>query len=149
MENLFLDHGYLALFVLSLLASTVIPLGSEWLLVALIVKGFDPVTAIVVATVGNTLGACTTYLIGLYGGDFLVRKIFRTDEESQKRAERLYARYGLWSLLLSWLPIIGDPLCLVGGVLKVRFSLFAGLVFVGKLARYVVVGIVTLKLLTA
>ena len=148
MEEILIDHGYLALFVLSFLASTVIPLGSEWLLAALIVKGFDPVAAIGMATIGNTLGACTTYLIGLYGGDFLIRKSLKIDDNSRRRAERIYFRYGSWSLLFSWLPVIGDPLCLIGGALKARFALFTILVFAGKLARYVAVGIVSVKLAT-
>ena len=148
MEEILIDHGYLALFVLSFLASTVIPLGSEWLLAALIVKGFDPAAAIGVAAIGNTLGACTTYLIGLYGGDFLIKKALKIDDQSRRRAERIYSRYGSWSLLFSWLPVIGDPLCFIGGALKVRFAFFTLLVFVGKLARYIAVGIVSAKLAT-
>ena len=148
MEEILINHGYLALFVLSFLASTVIPLGSEWLLAALIVKGFDPAAAIGVATIGNTLGACTTYLIGLYGGDFLIKKALKIDNNSRRRAEGIYSRYGSWSLLFSWLPVIGDPLCLIGGALKVRFAFFTILVFTGKLARYIVVGIVGAKLAT-
>jgi len=148
MEEILIDHGYLALFVLSFLASTLIPLGSEWLLAALIVKGFNPAAAIGVATIGNTLGACTTYLIGLYGGAFLIRKILKIDDHSRHRAERIYSRYGSWSLLFAWLPVIGDPLCLIGGVLEGRFVLFLMLVFTGKLARYVAVGIVSAKLTT-
>ena len=148
MEEILINHGCLALFVLSFLASTVIPLGSEWLLAALIVKGFDPAAAIVVATIGNTLAACTTYLIGLYGGDFLIKKALKIDNNSRRRAEGIYSRYGSWSLLFSWLPVIGDPLCLIGGALKVRFSFFTILVFTGKLARYIVVGIVSAKLAT-
>jgi len=148
MEEILIEHGYLALFVLSFLASTIIPLGSEWLLAALIVRGYDPAVAIGMATIGNTLGACTTYLIGLYGGDFLIKKALRIDDNSRRRAKRIYSRYGSWSLLFSWLPVIGDPLCLIGGVLKVRFALFTILVFAGKLARYVAVGIVSAKLIT-
>jgi membrane protein YqaA with SNARE-associated domain len=146
MEEILIDHGYLALFILSFLASTVIPLGSEWLLAALIVKGFEPAAAIGVAAIGNTLGACTTYFIGLYGGDFLIRKIAKIDDHSRERAERIYSRYGSWSLLFAWLPVIGDPLCLIGGVLKVRFVLFTILVFAGKLTRYIAVGIVSERL---
>ncbi|MBT8359229.1 MAG: DedA family protein [Desulfobacterales bacterium] len=148
MEEILIDHGYLALFILSFLASTVIPLGSEWLLAALIVKGFDPAVSIGLATIGNTLGACTTYLIGLYGGDFLIKKALKIDDHSRRRAERIYSRYGSWSLLFSWLPVIGDPLCLIGGALKARFAFFFILVFAGKLARYVAVGIVSTKLAT-
>jgi membrane protein YqaA with SNARE-associated domain len=144
MHDFLANHGYLALFFLSFLAATLIPLGSEWLLVAMLLKKHDPVLAVALASVGNYLGACTTYAIGIYGGPLLVRKVLRIDEAAEQRADRLYARYGSWSLLFSWLPVIGDPLCLVGGLLKVRFTRFSLLVFAGKLARYATVAWLTL-----
>lgn len=144
MTELLLAYGYPALFILSFLASTVIPLGSEWMLVALLLNGKDPVLSVAVATAGNTLGACTTYLIGLYGGPFLIGRVLRISEESRQKAEMHYARYGSWSLLLSWVPVLGDPLCLVGGMLRVHPGRFAILVLAGKLVRYVVVGMVAL-----
>jgi len=142
MADLLTSHGYPALFLLSFLASTVLPLGSEWLLAALIVKGHSPVLSIAVATAGNTLGACTTYAVGLYGGPFLIGRVLRISDTSRQKAERFYARYGSWSLLLSWVPVLGDPLCLVGGMLRVHLGRFSLLVLSGKLARYVVVGLV-------
>jgi membrane protein YqaA with SNARE-associated domain len=144
MEDFFTSHGYLALFMLSFLASTILPLGSEWLLVALVMNGHDPVLSVAVATVGNTLGACTTYGIGLYGGPFLISRILRISDEAQQKAESLYTRYGSWSLLLSWVPIVGDPICLVGGILRIRFGRFFTLVVTGKLARYAIVSVIAL-----
>ncbi|HLO25977.1 MAG TPA: YqaA family protein [Geobacteraceae bacterium] len=145
MHEFLANYGYLALFVLSFLASTLIPLGSEWLLVAVLLKNHDPVLSVALATVGNYLGACTTYAIGVYGGPLLVRKVLRIDEAAEQRADRFYSRYGSWSLLLSWLPVIGDPLCLIGGVLKVSFTRFSVLVFSGKLVRYATVAWLTLS----
>ena len=144
MYEFFTGHGYLALFLLSFLASTVVPLGSEWLLVALVVAGYDPVLCVSVATAGNTLGACTTYGIGLFGGPFLIGRVLRISDEARQKAEKLYARYGSWSLLLSWVPIVGDPLCLAGGLLRVRFGRFSILVLIGKLARYTIVTLIAL-----
>lgn len=138
-------YGYPALFVLSFLASTLLPLGSEWLLVAMLIQRHDPLATVTVATIGNYLGGCTSYFIGIHGGDFLVRRVLRIGEAERNRAERFFGRYGSWSLLLSWLPFIGDPLCLIGGVLKVPFCRFSILVASGKAARYVVVAWVTLK----
>lgn len=146
MEEFYISQGYPALFVLSFLASTIIPLGSEWLLVALVVAGYNPATSVAVATFGNTLGAVTTYGIGVYGSPVLIGRIFRMNEVSRQKAERMYGRYGIWSLLFSWLPVVGDPLCFVGGALKTRFLLFLTLVFVGKLARYITVGFFAAKL---
>lgn len=137
--ELFAGYGYVTLFILSFLASTLVPIGSEWFLIAIVTEGYDPVLSLMVATVGNTLGACTTYVIGLYGGPFIIAKILRMSDKSIQRAERFYAQYGLWSLLFSWVPLVGDPLCLVGGILRVRLVPFSVLVLVGKLARYALV----------
>uniref|UniRef100_A0A831U2M1 DedA family protein n=1 Tax=Geobacter metallireducens TaxID=28232 RepID=A0A831U2M1_GEOME len=145
MEQLLATHGLPALFGMSFLAATLVPIGSEWLLVTLLLKHHDPVLAVAVATVGNWLGACTTYSVGMWGGPFLVRRVLRIDEATERRADRLYARYGSWSLLFSWLPVIGDPLCLVGGILRVGFGRFSLLVGSGKLARYAFIAWVTVK----
>jgi len=118
------NHSGLALFILSFLAATGIPVGSEWLLVLVLLKGYDPTSAVVPETVGNSLGACTTYVVGFYGGIWLSGKIMKISAEQKARSRKLYQRYGSWTLLLSWLPVIGDPICLVGGVLRVRFWFF-------------------------
>jgi len=145
MHETLATYGYPALFALSFLASTLIPLGSEWLLVAMLIQRQDPLATVAIATVGNFLGACTSYAIGIYGGDFLIRKLLRIGDSERNRAERFFERYGSWSLLLSWLPIIGDPLCLVGGILNVPFARFSILVASGKAIRYAAVAWLTLK----
>ena len=136
METFLLDNGLPALFALSFLAATVIPLGSEWLLVALILQGHGAVPVVTVATIGNFLGACTTYGIGYLGSVFIMHKILRISDRESGRAMTIYTRYGSWSLFFSWVPIIGDPLCLVAGSLKLSPLIFSIFVFSGKLARY-------------
>jgi len=128
--------GYPALFMLSFMASTVLPMGSEWLLALMLVKGYDPVATVTVATTGNTAGACTTWLVGRYGGGWLISRFLKVSQSQRQRAEAWYRRYGSASLLFSWLPVIGDPLCMVGGLLNIRFSLFLVLAGSGKLLRY-------------
>jgi membrane protein YqaA with SNARE-associated domain len=145
MDTFFAIPGYPALFILSFVASTLLPLGSEWLLIVMILGKYDPAATVAVASVGNLLGACTTWAVGLYGGPFLIRRILRIDATTQATAERLYGRYGLWSLLFSWLPFIGDPLCLAAGILRIDLGRFAALVFAGKLARYAAVAWLTLS----
>ena len=145
MEHWLLEHGYPALFLLSFLASTLVPLGSEWLLAVLLINSFDPSMVVAVATVGNSCGALTTYAIGLWGGPFLVQRVLQVSQESQQRAERYFSRYGSWALLFSWVPILGDPLCLVGGVLRTGFCRFIVLVSVGKFIRYLVVAKLVLE----
>lgn len=144
MESLFAIPGYPALFALSFLAATLLPLGSEWLLVMMLLKGYDPPAAVAVASLGNLLGACTTWGVGRCGGPFLIRRVLRIDAAAQAKAERLYGRYGLWSLLFTWLPVIGDPLCLAAGILGIDLTRFTVLVLAGKLARYAAVAWLTL-----
>lgn len=144
MESFLAAHGYSGLFALSFLASTLLPVGSEWLLVLMLLNGNEPVATVAVATVGNYLGGCTTWAVGVWGGPFLVRRILRIGPAAEEAAVRFYGRYGVWSLLLSWLPIIGDPLCLAGGILKIGFTRFSLLVFTGKLVRYAGVAWLTL-----
>ncbi len=145
MENFLLHNGLPALFVLSFLAATVVPLGSEWLLIGLIFKSWNIEQVVAVATVGNYLGACTTYGVGHWGSDFFMHRVLRIDPDQSRKAAVAFGKYGSWSLLFSWLPIIGDPLCLVAGSLRLNFLLFSCFVFIGKLARYALVAAVTVK----
>ncbi len=131
------------LFLISFLAATVLPLGSEWLLVLMITRNFPVVETVMTATAGNYLGACTTFFLGRYGSTFITGKILRMNDEQIGRAKRFFYKYGVWSLLLSWMPIIGDPLCLAAGTLKTGLLQFSTLVFLGKFARYATVAYLT------
>ncbi len=141
MENFLLDHGLPALFLLSLIAATLLPLGSEWLLVALILQGLPPIQVVAVATAGNVLGALITYGIGIWGSEFFMKKLLRVSQKQTARAMELYQRYGPLSLLFAWLPIIGDPLCLAAGILRLQPLIFLCFVFIGKLGRYAFIAI--------
>ena len=94
------------------------------------------IVSVSVATVGNSLGALTTYAIGVWGGPWLIERVLRVDPSRREQAEQFYARYGVWSLLLSWVPVIGDPLCLVGGLMRVPLFHYSILVTIGKYVRY-------------
>ena len=137
--------GYPALFTLSFLASTMLPLGSEWLLILMVANGYPPWATIMTATAGNCLGAVCTYLIGIYGGRWLIERVMGVSAEQQERAHEYYRRYGIFSLFFSWLPVIGDPLCLMGGMMRVNFWLFSALVASGKLLRYMVTAWLTFR----
>lgn len=125
-----------ALFFLSFLASTILPIGSEWLLIVMVMQGFPLPRLVLTASLGNFLGACTTYLIGIWGSDFVIRKVLRIDDRQLDRAGKMYEKYGIWSLLFSWLPVVGDPLCLLAGIFRTGFARFSLLVFGGKFLRY-------------
>ena len=136
------------LFVVSFLAATVLPLGSEWLLVLMIAQGFSITETVIAASVGNYAGSCTTFVIGLYGSTLIINKVLRIDSTQLERAKRIYEKYGTWSLLMSWFPIIGDPICLVAGIFKVGWLRYSVLVFIGKFVRYATVAYLTHKTIT-
>jgi membrane protein YqaA with SNARE-associated domain len=126
------------LFTASLLAATLVPAQSEAVLVTLHLGGHHSASLLVlVATVGNVLGACINWLLGRYLLTFQQRRWFPIKPAAIENATRHYQRFGVWSLLFSWLPIIGDPLTLVAGFLRTNFLLFLVLVTIGKAARYI------------
>jgi membrane protein YqaA with SNARE-associated domain len=139
METVLVNWGLPALFCVSFLAATVLPIASEWLLAALVVQPVDITVAVVVATAGNTLGAMTTWAIGLWGGPWIMQRWLRISEKDRIRAESWYTRWGSWSLLMAWAPVVGDPLCLVAGMFNVPLTRFIPLVTAGKAGRYLVV----------
>lgn len=127
------------LFGAALLSATLLPGGSEVLLLARLQQGADPVASVLTATAGNILGSLITYLLGRLGNGIAHRRWLRIDERDLKRAERWVDRYGVGSLLFAWLPVVGDPLCLLAGLLRVHFLKFVVLVGIGKLLRYVLI----------
>jgi len=123
------------LFGSALLSSTLLPGGSEALLLYRLHQGADPLASVATATAGNVLGSLITYGIGRFGRR-TVRQRSEKTERRMARAERWFSRFGRPSLLLAWLPLVGDPLCLAAGVLRVSGGSFLLLVTLGKLARY-------------
>ena len=133
----------LLLFAASLLAATIVPAQSEAVLAGLALAGNHSLVVLVaVATLGNVLGACINWLLGRYLEHFKNKRWFPVKEAALDKAARTYQCYGVWSLLLSWVPIIGDPLTVIAGLLRTPFPLFVLLVTIGKLARYVAVVVV-------
>lgn len=129
--------GYVGLFINAFLAATVLPAMSEVAVVAMArSERFDAATVWLVATTANTLGSCVNWALGRFLLQFRERRWFPFSAKQIDRASGWYNRYGLWSLLFAWVPVIGDPLTLIAGTLKVRFWLFLLLVGAGKGARY-------------
>lgn len=130
---------YALLFLSALIAATIMPFYSEAFLYVLLQEAPSPLLPIFVATAGNVLGACVNWWLGREILRFRDRRWFYFSDPQIEKAQRGFQRYGLWTLLFSWVPIIGDPLTLIAGVLKVRFWVFLSLVTIGKAARYGVV----------
>ena len=134
--------GYGSLFLSAFLAATVLPLSSEAVLAALVSSdGFVLWLLVALASIGNTLGACVNWILGRYCLHWQDRKWFPVSPPALERASRWFSRHGQYSLLLAWVPVIGDPLTVTAGLLKLRFSRFLLLVAVGKILRYVVVAL--------
>lgn len=135
------------LFFAALAAATLIPAQSEALLVGMTLAGLHPVwVLLVVATAGNVLGSVVNWGLGRYLIHFSNRHWFPIPPPALVRATASYRRWGHWSLLGSWLPIIGDPLTLVAGVLREPFWRFLVIVTLAKGGRYLVLVWMTLGL---
>ena len=135
----FAELGYFGLFVAAFLAATILPLSSEIVLGAMLLNGLSPIALIIVATTGNVLGSLTNYGLGYWVSLGLIKKWLKISEEEFVRAEQRFERYGLISLCFAWVPVIGDPLTVVAGVLRIRLFWFVVLVTGGKLMRYIAV----------
>lgn len=131
--------AYVSLFFSALVAATVFPAQSEMVLVYLVQQAAHPVWAlVVVASIGNVLGAVINYSLGYSVHRFKDRRWFPASPKQMDRAQAFYAKWGRYSLLASWVPIIGDPITVVAGVLRDRFLVFLILVAIAKSGRYVV-----------
>ena len=129
---------YITLFTIAFLSATLLPLGSEALLLYDISQNYPLMLLWIFATVGNTLGSMVNYWLGLKGESYLERKKYLSAKKMEK-ARSFFDRYGGITLLLSWVPIIGDPLTFIAGVLRYNFKWFTLIVIVAKGTRYAVI----------
>lgn len=128
---------YWLLFISAFGAATLLPLQSEAVLMALLIQGLSqPIYLLFVATFGNVLGSCVNWWLGLKIEYFKDKKWFPVSKKRLDQAQQLYHRYGFYSLLLSWAPIIGDPITLISGLMKENFWRFLLIVTIAKSGRY-------------
>lgn len=137
---------YGGLLLTAFAAATILPMQSEAALVGLLLsQAYVPAALIVAASAGNVLGSIVNWLLGLGVNRFRDHKWFPVKPSALTRATRLYERYGRWSLLLSWLPLVGDPLTVVAGALREPFWSFIVIVTIAKVGRYLALAAVTLR----
>ena len=128
------------LFLTALFAATVLPAQSEFVLAGLhLARAHDKFVLVAVATVGNVLGSTINWLLGRYLIHFQDRRWFPIKGRVLERATRFYQHWGVWTLLLAWAPIIGDPLTVVAGIFRTPLCVFLPLVTIGKAVRYLAI----------
>lgn len=128
--------AYLGLFISAFLAATLVPAYSEILFASLVASGYEPWLLWLWASSGNTLGSAVNWGLGRYLLHFQDRRWFPFKAGSLDRAQAWFQKFGVWSLLFAWLPVGGDALTFIAGVMRVRFSIFILLTAIGKSARY-------------
>ena len=130
---------YLSLFAISFLAATILPFSSELTLAGLIATSdYDNLLLLIVASFGNVLGSIVNWALGSYSRNLTTKKWFPFKETQIERSSKWFRKFGKWSLLFAWVPVLGDPLTLVAGILRVKFIDFIILVAIGKVSRYLI-----------
>lgn len=130
------ELGWAGMFISALLAATLLPLGSEAVLLALLAAGYAPLPLVLTATAGNVSGSLINYWLGRYAGRAGVQKILKVSDATYLSGQQHFQKYGVWSLLFAWLPVVGDPLTFIAGIMRTPVILFMLLVTLGKGARY-------------
>ena len=131
---------YSSLFVISFLAATILPFSSELTLAGLMAtSNYDSLLLLIVASLGNVFGSVVNWILGFYSRNLSKKNWFLFKDEQIKKSSKWFNKFGKWSLLLAWVPIVGDPLTLAAGLLRVKFVEFLILVTIGKVSRYLVI----------
>ena len=131
---------YLSLLTVSFMVATIVPFGSEVYFATLLSLGkYNNFLLLLSASVGNVLGSVFNWICGYYINYFIKKSWFPINNKMIDRGNKLFNRYGKWSLLLSWVPFIGDPITFVAGTLRYPIIPFLVLVSIGKVGRYLII----------
>lgn len=137
--NVLTDYGYWGMFLSAFLAGSVFPLSSEVVMLALLAAKLDPWQLVIYATIGNTMGSMLNYAIGMLGRIDWIEKYLRVSSKELERAKRFMAGRGAWMGFFSFLPVIGEALTIVLGLMRsnVVYTLIS--VTIGKFLRYLLI----------
>lgn len=134
--------GYLSLFTISFLAATILPFSSELMLASMLsIENYNRTLLITFSSLGNILGSVFNWVLGFYFIKLQNKKWFPFNQEQISKSSQWFEKYGKWSLLFAWVPIIGDPLTFVAGTMKTKFFIFLILVGIGKISRYLFISL--------
>lgn len=134
----YLEYGYFGLILVCFLAATVLPFSSEAGLLAFLFAGYSPVNCLIIASISNSLGGSTNYLIGRAGNPKWLKRIGFKESSLDKFQVRV-EKYGAWMAWLSWVPIIGDPLTIVLGLFRTRILPTFLFMTLSKTIRYAII----------
>lgn len=134
-----IELGLIGLFIATFLAATIVPFSSEAVLAGVLMAGFDPVSCLIVATLGNTLGGMSSFGLGYLGDWRWIKRYLRVDEKSVVKWKQLVDRFGAYTALLCWLPFVGDVIAIALGLFKANIMRVLLWMTIGKMARYAVV----------
>ena len=141
-------EAYISLFISSFLSSTILPGHSEITLTTFILlEKYSQFLLIFFASLGNILGSIFNWYLGFYITKFINKSWFPFKKKQLHNVSLWYLKYGKWSLFLSWVPIVGDPLTIVAGMFRVPLIIFITIVSISKILRYIFVGYIALRLL--
>lgn len=141
--DIFYELGYVGLFIISFIAATVFPISPEAFVVALYTQDYNAFILIAVATLGGYLGSLTYYYFAITGRKMALNRFVSISPERLAKNEARFARWGSLILLFSWVPIVGEPLIIVAGLLKVRLSVFTFWVILGRIVRFSLLLLIT------
>lgn len=130
--------AYLGLFSAAFIAATLLPFYSEVIFLGLLSAGYDPWLLWLSATAGNSLGAAVNWALGRFFLHYQDRRWFPIKAKQLERSQGWFQRFGVWSLLFAWLPVVGDGFTFIAGIMRVPFGIFFLLTTLGKGARYAV-----------
>lgn len=131
------DYGYIGMFISAFLAGSIFPLSSELVMGALLAAGLDPVLLVASGTIGNTLGSMFNYAIGRLGRMEWIERWLHVKEKDLDRARRFMAGRGAWTGFFAFLPVIGEGITIVLGLMRANVVITTISVTIGKLLRYV------------
>lgn len=137
LSDILISFGYAGMFLAALLAASVLPFGSEPVLVALLAARLDAWTLVAVATAGNVAGGMLNYCLGRLGRLEWIERWLGVKPEQMAKARRIMGGWGAWAGFFAFLPVVGDAITVVLGLMRANVAITALSITIGKLARYI------------